>query len=162
MKANSDNKNIDSSYVDQIIVNIIKEMTQAVMLDKIYDKADLGKIMRSKFFKDSCIRHEFSKTFNRSTSFRHNNNNRIKEYNNVQASHSFKRNKSSNEGYQYSNNTDPNSGQIRNYNNNQVGNNYNNYGFTRNSGQYRQTHHRNYDRPTQNEPMEVENRKRQD
>lgn len=55
---------IDLSNMDSLLVNTIKEMTQGVLLDKIYDEGNLNnviKIMTSRRFEDSCIRPEYRK-----------------------------------------------------------------------------------------------------
>lgn len=55
---------VDLSNVDSLLVYTIKEMTQGVLLEKIYEEKDLGKIveiMRSRRFEDSCVREEYKR-----------------------------------------------------------------------------------------------------
>lgn len=163
---------IDLSNMDSILVNTIKEMTQGVLLDKIYNEGHLNNILRimtNRRFEDSCIRTEYRKfkiKEDRPTNMWNNRHqDRIPRFNNAQANY---RNMNQNPYYQNEiKNYNNNSGQYRqnnNFNNGRV-NNFNRFtnsgNFQRpqtgnprqNSGQYRQ----NPFRQGQVEPMEIDN-----
>ncbi|XP_037919546.1 probable cyclin-dependent serine/threonine-protein kinase DDB_G0292550 [Hermetia illucens] len=57
--------NVDLNSAESLLVNVVKEMTQGVLLEKIYSLKSVNeivKIMRERRFEDSCIRPEFRKT----------------------------------------------------------------------------------------------------
>lgn len=87
---------IDLSNIESLLTNIVKEMTQGVLLDKIYDERNLGNIidiMTTRRFEDNCIRPEYRKSkFKEDIRFKQNrildkngnNNNRQAYYQNNQ------------------------------------------------------------------------------
>lgn len=168
---------IDLSGIDNLLVNTVKEMTQGILLDKIYDERDLGNIidiMNRRRFEDSCIRPEYKKygrEENRKNQYhnRSNFNNQNRTYN---QNREVKNNRQHQEGNNY-----PNfyrHGEQKSFNNNSF-NNSGRYKFqneVRNnnaSGNFQQWQPMRHPRPSSNqarwnpprpnriEPMEVEN-----
>lgn len=169
---------IDLSNVESILVNTAKEMCQGVLLDKIYEERDLGKIitiMQSRRFEDSCIREEFRKTknnfvkdvkklynFNKNKNHHEDNGHLNDKFrNNHSYNKHFDSNFSDRQRQNYNGNfSNNNSGQFRKYfPNNNSGQfrrpNPNSGNYKENSGQYR--HQQNFPRPSSAEPMEVDN-----
>lgn len=160
---------IDLSNVDSLLVNTIKEMTQGVLLDKIYYEKELGNIiviMRDRRFEDTCIRKEYNKNINYQKHYSQNKNlNRNSACNNDLSN----QNRSNNNKGQFQQNNYSNNNNSRPYrsndnfykNNNNSGNfRHNQQGsgnFRNNSGQYR--HQQNFpkQRPVDPNAMEVEN-----
>lgn len=173
---------IDLSNVDSLLINTIKNMTQGVLLDKIYEERDLLKIiniMRSRRFEDSCIREEEkihvktdNNKFQRNRNFgkfsnnyqenkTHNRYNRYSNNYNNNINHSHENNKN------YNNTYNNNKNDTKSYNNNH--NNYNNNNYNRNfqkqyptSGHSRIQSGQNRHQQTNSgqrriEPMEVDN-----
>lgn len=178
---------IDLSNINSLLVNTVKEMTQGILLDKIYDERNLGNIidiMTRRRFEDSCIRPEYRKSkFREDITFKQNrvqdknsnNNNRqaYYRYNQGYNQPNYRQNQqnSNNEHYPYHNQNREyrgnNSGQFRqtqqNFNNlqyqNQNRENYSNQ-VRRNQQNFNGGYQFNRSgqiRRNQQEPMEVDN-----
>ncbi|XP_036347909.1 GATA zinc finger domain-containing protein 15-like, partial [Rhagoletis pomonella] len=157
--------------MDSLLVNTIKEMTQGVLLDKIYDEGNLNnviKIMTSRRFEDSCIRPEYRK-------FKTKGDNSTDKWNNKypdrgqKCNNNFDKNQSTGPGANNQGNQNDArynvSGQYKQnfsgrYNNNNRQMNSGNFqrqqttgNPKQNSGQYRQ----NQPRQNQVEPIEIDN-----
>lgn len=89
-----DDHYIDLTNIDSLLVNTVKEMTQGVLLDKIYEVDNINDILRiltRRRFEDACIRQEYRKfkntkydsNMNQSYKNKHNNytQERIENYN---------------------------------------------------------------------------------
>ena len=158
----TENNFIDLSNVDSILLNTIIEMTQGIVLDKIYEERDLMKvigILRKRKFEDSDIRPEFRKHVNK---FRSDTNNHVnRPSNNIQAS-SYKNNNRQLNNTNYRQNYNPNYNNNRPFNNNRYNNNSGQFrhnqqsgNFRGNSGQYCQE--QNYHKQRRVEPMKIDN-----
>lgn len=153
-----DNNYVDLSNVDTMLVNMIKEITQGVLLDKIYEETDLRKIivlMRERRFEDSCIRHEykknnnFNKNFSRDKNFR--NQNRNYSSNSVPFEHNNNNNDSRSNSGQYRQNKQNYSKNNYNQNSNKFYKNYGQHSNNQNSDQSYNNNNKNYSQHRNNQ-----------
>lgn len=175
----NDQNFIDLSNVNSLLVNTVKEMTQGILLDKIYNERDLGNIvtiMRQRRYEDSCIREEYrnNRNFNNfnykgknsnSNNKNGNVNNRYPNDNSGQNRHryqqNYKKDNNYSNSYQFNNNNNVRKENSDNFNRGNSGSFRRNYvgsGQSRNqnnSGQYRQQ--QSYNRQDQGEPMDIAN-----
>ncbi|XP_065365499.1 protein kinase 4-like [Calliphora vicina] len=160
---------IDLTNVDSLLTNIAKEMTQGILLDKIYDERDLGTIidtMTKRRYEDSCIRPEFRKfrgTLNRSqvNRYRNNNNNRNQFNTNYRYNNNMNNDNNRNTNGNMNNNNDNGNNNIsgRYRIQNELGNN-NTVGQFRQAGYPRPYSNQvrwNPNRQNRIEPMEIDN-----
>lgn len=159
---------IDLSNVDSILVNTVKEMTQGILLDKIYDERninDILKILTRRRFEDSCIREEYKKI--KTIKFNNTNSNRNTNY---KTQGNFNNNYNHNFNPSYNRNYNPNfkNNQINNSGRYRVQNNAEQYRTQNNSGNFQRlpqpgnprnfVNQNRFTQPRQGqEPMEIDN-----
>lgn len=129
---------IDLSNMDSLLINTIKEMTQGVLLDKIYNEGNLNnilKIMTSRRFEDGCIRPEYRKFRPKEDRSANVWNSRYQDKGRFNNAYADNRNRNQNIGNRFNN-----SPQERQWNRNPY---YQNEIKYNNSGQYRQNNNFN-------------------
>lgn len=156
-----DDHYIDLSNIDSLLVNTIKEMTQGVLLDKIYEERNINDILRiitRRRFENSCIREEYRKykinkfqNINRNQNFKGQGNLNHNNYNKNNYNSNYMNNQTNNSGrYRVQNN----SGQYRVQNNS---GNFQRFAQAGHPGPNFNQNRWNQPRQGQAEPMEIDN-----
>lgn len=94
-----DSNYIDLSNIDSYLLNVIKEMSQGTLLERIYEESDLNnviEIMNKRRYEDSCIRQEFKKQNSNNNANNYNKQNQLKNQN-------FTQNKNKSNRYSFNN-----------------------------------------------------------
>lgn len=177
-----DDHYIDLSNIDSLLVNTVKEMTQGVLLDKIYEVDNINDILRiltRRRFEDACIRQEYRKfkntkydsNMNQSYKNKHNNytQERIENYNrnNYNNVRKYDNNNNRNNNDRNNNNWNNwnkqfnNSGRYRipqtNNNYNKTSGNFQRFTQAGHPGPNFNQNRWNQPRQSQTEPMEIDN-----